>query len=148
MQRTLGCLAVVPVPVVAAISCYALGSGLELALGADRRVIGDNVKLAMPQIRAGLIPRGGGTQRLRALIGPAAASDLMFTGRFVAAAEAQSLGLADEMVAPDEVFSAAMSWARQFRGSDRAALAAVKTALAGDYGTERADIAALLKLRC
>lgn len=143
-QIALGCLAATALPVVAAISCYALGSGLEVALAADRRITGDNAKLGMPQVRDGISPRGGGTQRLRALAGPAVATDLVLTGRFVQADEARALGIVDEVVAPDDVYHTAYCWAEQFQGRDRAAIAAAKAALAGDYATERAEAAGLL----
>ncbi|MGN2636670.1 enoyl-CoA hydratase-related protein [Nocardia takedensis] len=125
IQAALGALARVPQPTVAAITGYALGGGLELALGADRRIIGDNVKLGLPQIKAGLIPLAG-LARLTRLIGAGAARDLVYTGRFVEHAEALSLGLVDEVVAPDEVFAAALRWARQFVDGPARALAAAK----------------------
>ncbi len=88
LQSALGSIADIPKPTVAAITGYALGGGLELALGADRRIVGDNVKLGTPEILLGIIPGGGGTQRLARLVGPAKAKDLVFTGRFVGADEA------------------------------------------------------------
>ncbi|MEV6767905.1 enoyl-CoA hydratase-related protein [Nocardia sp. NPDC051030] len=137
-QSALGCLARLPQPTVAAISGYALGAGLELALGADRRVIGDNVKLGLPQIKAGLIPVSG-IRRLSLLIGPSKAKDLVYTGRFVDPKEAERLGLVDEVVAPDDVFEAALRWARQFVGGPGAALAAAKRVFeAGTHGHDRA----------
>ncbi|WP_019930269.1 enoyl-CoA hydratase-related protein [Nocardia sp. BMG111209] len=138
VQSALGCLARLPQPTVAAVTGYCLGAGLELALGADRRIIGDNVKLGLPQIRAGLLPLAG-IRRLSLLIGPAAAKDLVYTGRFVAAAEAATLGLVDEVVAPDDVHLAALRWARRFVGGPRLALAAAKRVFeAGPHGAERA----------
>jgi len=128
-QAALGCLAAVRRPTVAAISGYALGGGLELALGADRRIVGDNVKLGLPQVRQGLVPGGAGTTRLTALVGPSKAKDLIFTGRFVSAEEALTMGLVDEVVAPDEVYNAAVRWARQFVGGPAAAIAAAKAAV-------------------
>jgi enoyl-CoA hydratase/carnithine racemase len=89
LQSALGSIADIPKPTVAAITGYALGGGLELALGADRRIVGDNIKLGTPEILLGIIPGGGGTQRLARLIGPAKAKDLVFTGRLVGADEAQ-----------------------------------------------------------
>ncbi|WP_227983484.1 enoyl-CoA hydratase-related protein [Nocardia spumae] len=138
LQRALGCLARIPQPTVAAITGYAVGAGLELALGADRRVIGDNVKMGLPQIRAGLIPVAG-IRRLSLIIGPGPAKDLVYTGRFVEAEEAAALGLADEVVPPDDVFAAALRWARQFTAGPARALAAAKQVFeAGPHGLDRA----------
>ena len=94
-------LAAIPKPTVAAITGYALGSGLTLALAADWRVAGDNVKVGATEILAGLIPGGGGPARLARAVGESKAKDLVFSGRFVDAKEALALGLIDEMVAPD-----------------------------------------------
>ncbi|OLF08148.1 enoyl-CoA hydratase [Actinophytocola xinjiangensis] len=116
-------------PTVAAVTGYALGGGLELALCCDRRVLGDNAKVGQPEILLGVIPGAGGTQRLARLVGPSKAKDLLYTGRFVAAAEALAIGLADEVVAPDEVYAAARRWAEQFVNGPARALAAAKTAV-------------------
>lgn len=129
LQSALGSIADIPKPTVAAITGYALGGGLKLALGADRRIVGDNVKLGTPEILLGIIPGGGGTQRLARLVGPAKAKDLVFTGRFVGADEALSIGLVDEVVAPDDVYEAARRWAGQFTGAASRALAAAKAAI-------------------
>lgn len=138
LQTALNCLSAVPQPTVAAISGYALGSGLELALGADRRIVGDNVKLGFPQIDAGLIPLAG-IRRLSLLIGPGAAKDLVYSGRFVEAEEAARLGLVDQVVAPDDVLEAAIAWASRFTDGPARALAAAKAVFeAGPHGHERA----------
>ena len=108
-----GAMATIPKPTVAAITGYALGGGLELALGCDRRIAGDNAKLGQPEILLGVIPGGGGTQRLARLVG-APAKDLIFTGRMVTADEALAMGLVDEVVPADAVFSRAMEYAGQF----------------------------------
>ncbi|NKY86181.1 enoyl-CoA hydratase-related protein [Nocardia veterana] len=138
LQRALGCLARIPQPTIAAITGYAVGAGLELALGADRRLIGDNVKLGLPQIRTGLIPVAG-IRRLVLLVGRAPAEDLVCTGRYVDAEEAAAIGLVDEVVAPDDVFAAALRWARQFNSGPARALAAAKRVFeAGPHGLDRA----------
>lgn len=129
IQEALGAVAAIPQPTVAAISGYALGGGLEIALGADRRIIGDNVKLGLPEVLLGLIPVGGGTARLTRLIGPSKAKDLVYTGRFVEPDEAKEIGLVDEVVAPDEVYNSALAWARQFVNGPARALAAAKAAI-------------------
>jgi enoyl-CoA hydratase len=129
LSACFGAASVIPKPTVAAITGYALGGGLEIALGCDRRICGDNAKLGQPEILLGLIPGGGGTQRLARLIGPARAKDLIYTGRIVDAAEALSIGLVDEIVPPDEVYSAARAWAEQFAEGPALALAAAKRAI-------------------
>jgi enoyl-CoA hydratase/carnithine racemase len=82
-------------PSIAAISGYALGGGLELALGCDFRVAATSARLGQPEILLGIIPGGGGTQRLARLIGPSRAKDLVMTGRQIAAPEALAWGLVD-----------------------------------------------------
>ncbi|WP_299556417.1 enoyl-CoA hydratase-related protein [uncultured Mycolicibacterium sp.] len=124
-------IAALPKPTVAAVSGYALGSGLSLALAADRRISGDNAKFGATEILAGLTPLGGGAARLARAIGAAAAKDLVFTGRFVDAEEALALGLVDEMVAPDDVHRAALSWARRVADHPVQVLAAAKARFAG-----------------
>lgn len=99
-------------PIVAAIDGYALGGGLELALGAGYRIAHVRAKLGFPEINLGLLPGGGGTQRGTRLMGPAAALDLMTSGRSVSAHEALDLGLIDE-VTDGELLSAAISLARR-----------------------------------
>ena len=83
LQSSLGAVARIPKPTVAAITGYALGGGLELALCCDFRVCGDNAKVGQPEILLGIIPGAGGTQRLPRLVGPSRAKDLIFTGRQV-----------------------------------------------------------------
>jgi enoyl-CoA hydratase len=121
----------VPKPTVAAITGYALGGGMEVALGCDRRVCGDNVKLGQPEILLGIIPGGGGTQRMSRLIGPSRTKDLIFTGRMVDAQEALAIGLVDEVVAADEVHATARRWAEKFANGPAIALAAAKKAIDG-----------------
>ena len=129
LQSALGSLSTIPKPVVAAVTGYALGGGLEVALGADRRIAGDNAKLGVPEVLLGVIPGGGGTQSLARLIGPSRAKDMVFTGRFVGAEEALRIGLVDEVVAPDEVYNAARAWAGQFTTGASRALAAAKASI-------------------
>jgi enoyl-CoA hydratase len=124
-------VAEIPKPTVAAITGYALGGGLELALCCDRRVAGDNAKVGQPEILLGVIPGAGGTQRLARLVGPSRAKDIVYTGRFVDAAEALAIGLVDEVVAPDDVYAVAQRWAAQFANGPAQALAAAKIAIDG-----------------
>jgi enoyl-CoA hydratase len=124
-------VAEIPKPTVAAITGYALGGGLELALCCDRRVAGDNAKVGQPEILLGIIPGAGGTQRLPRLVGPSRAKDIVYTGRFVDAGEALHIGLVDEVVAPDGVYEAAWKWASQFTNAAAQALAVAKSAIDG-----------------
>ena len=116
-------------PVVAAITGYALGGGLELALAADFRVAGENARLGQPEILLGIIPGAGGTQRLPRLVGPAKAKDIVFTGRMVAAAEALEIGLVDRVVPDAEVYQAAKGLAGRYVAGAPLALRAAKQAI-------------------
>jgi enoyl-CoA hydratase len=131
-QDAAAAIAAIPKPTVAAITGYALGSGLSLALAADWRVGGDNAKLGFAETLAGLMPGGGATQRLPRLVGVSKATELAFSGRFVDAKEALAMGLLDEMVAPDAVYDAAADWASRFVGGPARALAAAKAAINGE----------------
>ena len=132
LQAALSLIAAIGKPVVAAITGYALGGGLELALTADLRVAGESARLGQPEIQLGIIPGAGGTQRLPRLVGPAKAKDIVFTGRMVKAAEAHAIGLVN-LVAPDEsVYAAALDLVRQYATGPALALRAAKQAI--DYG--------------
>jgi enoyl-CoA hydratase len=131
VSSSLTAVAEIPKPTVAAITGYALGGGYELALCCDRRVAGDNAKVGQPEILLGIIPGAGGTQRLARLVGPARAKDIVYTGRFVDAHEALAIGMVDQVVAPDDVYSAARGWAEQFAEGPAQALAAAKKAIDG-----------------
>ena len=131
-QQAVDALGAVPKPTVAAITGYALGAGLTLALAADWRVSGDNVKFGATEILAGLVPAGDGASRLADAVGDSKAKDLVFSGRFVDAREALQLGLIDEMVAPDAVYDAAVAWAKRFVGYPPEVLAAAKAAFGRD----------------
>src|ERR1700733_9685819 len=85
-------------PVVAAIHGYALGGGLEIAMACHYRIALPGAKVGLPEVLIGILPGGGGTQRLPRLIGPKAALDMIVTGRHVAAPEARKLGLIDEVL--------------------------------------------------
>lgn len=131
-----GAVSTIPKPTVAAITGYALGGGMEVALSCDRRIAGDNAKLGQPEILLGIIPGGGGTQRLARLVGPARAKDLIYTGRFVGAEEALAIGLVDEVVPADKVYERAVEYASQFANGPTAAYAAAKKAIDGGLDTD------------
>jgi len=129
LQSAFSEVARIPKPVVAAVAGYALGGGLELALTADFRVLGDNARVGQPEILLGVIPGAGGTQRLSRLVGTARAKDLVFSGRHVRADEALSMGLASQVVLPDAVYGAALALAERFANGPALALRAAKRAI-------------------
>ena len=129
LQDSFTAVARIGKPVVAAITGYALGGGLELALCADFRVAGEGAKLGQPEILLGLIPGAGGTQRLPRLIGPARAKDIVFTGRFVGAAEALAIGLVDKVVPDSDVYQAAVGLVARYASGPAVALRAAKQAI-------------------
>ena len=151
LQDALNAVAAIPKPVIAAVTGYALGGGLELALCADFRILGESAQVGQPEILLGLIPGAGGTQRLPRLIGPAKAKDLIFTGRFIRAAEALAIGLADKVVPDDDVYAVAGETAAAYATGPAIALAAAKhaidvgleTDLATGLDVERANFAGL-----
>ena len=120
-------------PVVAAIHGYCIGSGLELALLCDLRLAADDAVFAMPEVHLGMIPAAGGSQTLPRHAGPAAALDLLLTGRRVSAPEALALGLVTRLVPAAELAAAARSLARQLAqtGRERHIIASVKAAIRG-----------------
>jgi enoyl-CoA hydratase/carnithine racemase len=134
LQAAFTAVARIPKPVVAAITGYALGGGLELALTADFRVVGENAKLGQPEILLGLIPGAGGTQRLPRLIGPARAKDLVYSGRFVGAPEALAIGLADRIAPDGSVYETARELVARYATGPALALRAAKQAI--DTGLE------------
>jgi enoyl-CoA hydratase/carnithine racemase len=134
LQSALTAVARIPKPVVAAVTGYALGGGCELALCADIRIAGAGATLGQPEVLLGIIPGAGGTQRLTRLVGPAKAKDIIFTGRFVPAEEALTIGLVDKVVPDDQVYDAALTWARQFVAGPAVALRAAKESI--DRGLE------------
>ncbi|HET6299712.1 MAG TPA: enoyl-CoA hydratase-related protein [Kribbella sp.] len=138
LQTALSAVAAIPKPTVAAITGYALGGGCELTLCADFRIAADDAKLGQPEILLGVIPGAGGTQRLSRLIGASKAKDIIYTGRFVDAAEALQLGLVDKVVPAAEVYDAAVAWASQFSRGAALALRAAKEAIDSGLGVDLA----------
>ncbi len=114
---------------IAAVNGYALGGGLELALGADLRYLAEDALVGQPEIKLGVIPGAGGTQRLTRLLGPGRAGELVYTGRQLRPEEASQLGLAERVVPAADVFEVAVADAREFARGPREALAAAKEAI-------------------
>ncbi|HEU4349823.1 MAG TPA: enoyl-CoA hydratase-related protein [Actinoplanes sp.] len=129
----------IPKPTVAAITGYALGGGCELALACDWRVVAEDAKLGQPEIKLGIIPGAGGTQRLARLIGPARAKDVIFSGRMVEAGEALRIGLADRVVPAADVYSTAVELLRPYATGPALALRAAKLAIDGGLDRDLAS---------
>ena len=121
-------------PVIACVNGVALGGGCELALACTFRIASDRAKLGLPELKLGLIPGYGGTQRLPRLIGRSAALRLMLTGAAVDAAEALRLGLVDEVVSAGELMTRARAIAELIAGMAPLAISAVVQAVACGEG--------------
>ncbi len=120
-HAALNAVAAIPRFVIAAVSGYALGGGCELALACDYRIISERSVFGQPEVLLGIIPGGGGTQRLSRLVGPSRAKEMMVTGRQVKADDALRIGLADELVASDALHERALELATEVaRGALRA----------------------------
>ncbi len=125
----LNAVAAIPRATIAAVAGFALGGGCELALACDLRVAATTARFGQPEILLGIIPGGGGTQRLARLVGPAKAKDLIFSGRQVRADEALAIGLVDRVVEPDVLHAEARGWAVELAGGAVAAQALAKAAI-------------------
>jgi len=132
-QQTFAKLDTLPIPSIAVINGYAFGGGLELALACTFRIATRNAKLGLPEIKLGLIPGYGGTQRLPRVVGEARALEMIMTGRTVDAEEAERIGLVSRLVDGDPL-AAGIAFAGQFTRFSLPALgfarAAVQRALA------------------
>jgi len=138
-HRALDAVAAIPRFVIAAVSGYALGGGCELALACDYRIAGERAVFGQPEILLGIVPGGGGTQRLPRLVGPSRAKELMITGRQVKSDEALSIGLADEVVPNDALLARALTLAAEVARGALVAQALVKQAVDEGLSTDLAD---------
>jgi len=112
-QELFSCVENLPVPVIAAVNGYALGGGLELALACNIRVAAKEAKFGAPEVKLGIIPGDGGTQRLPRLIGLGRAMEMVITGDFVDAEEAYRIGLVNRVVPGEELMEAVMGLAKK-----------------------------------
>lgn len=142
-HTALDAVAAIPRMVIAAVSGFALGGGCELALACDYRLAGEKAVFGQPEVLLGIIPGGGGTQRLSRLVGAARAKMLMATGRQVRADEALRIGLADEVVPNDELHARALALAAELAAGAVQAQALIKRAV--DVGVD-GDLGAGLAL--
>jgi enoyl-CoA hydratase/carnithine racemase len=121
-------------PTIAAVHGYALGGGLELAMGADFRYLAEDAQVGQPEILLGLIPGAGGTQRLARIVGYQRAKELILTGRQVSADEALDIGLADKVLPTEDLLEATLRDAREWATRPTRAIAAAKRALNAGFG--------------
>jgi len=133
-QATFDRLTTLPIPSVAIINGFAFGGGLELAMACTFRIATANAKMGLPEIKLGLIPGYGGTQRLPRLVGEGRAMEMIMTGRFVDASEAAESGLVNRLVDDGaDALAAGKAFAREFSGYSlpvlRYARAAVSSAM-------------------
>jgi enoyl-CoA hydratase len=118
-----------PRPVIAMINGFALGGGCELALACDIRIAADSARLGQPEVNLGIIPGGGGTQRLPRLVGTGAAYRLLFTGDIIGAEEALRIGLVDEVVPAAKLEEQVMTLAASIAEKSPVALQLIKEAV-------------------
>lgn len=122
-------IAAFPRPTIAAIDGYALGGGLELALACDVRVATPDASLGLPEVTLGVIPGGGGTQRLQSIVGAGLARELVLTGRIIDADEAEQIGLLNRVVDPEAFDEEIQSLAKEITSNAPVAVELAKRGL-------------------
>ena len=134
LQEAIALLESLEKPTIAAVHGYALGGGLELAMGADFRYLAEDALVGQPEIQLGIIPGAGGTQRLPRLVGFQRAKEMILSGRQVGAEEALSIRLADKVAPSAELLDLAMADAAELATRATKAVAAAKTAMNQGFG--------------
>ena len=132
-------LARVRKPIIAAVAGFALGGGCELAMMCDLIIAGDNAKFGQPEIKLGVIPGIGGTQRLTRAVGKAKAMDLILTGRMMDAAEAERSGLVARVVPAARLMEEAIKVAETIAAMSQPSLLAAKEAVNRSFETSLAE---------
>ena len=138
-QSTFAKLDQLRVPSVALINGYAFGGGLELALASTFRLATPRAAVALPEIKLGLMPGYGGTQRLPRIVGEARALEMIMTGRTVRAEEAQAIGLVHRLVSEDNRLAEAFAFAREFSKFSLVALGYAREAVQRALSTTLQD---------
>jgi enoyl-CoA hydratase/carnithine racemase len=131
LRRALRAIEAAPQVFVAAVNGAALGGGLELALACDLRVASDAAQLGLPEVSLGIIPGGGGTQRLARLVGVSRAKDLVLTARRMGAAEALAMGLVAQLAPPQRLLAEALALAERVARNAPISLRQAKRAIDG-----------------
>ena len=126
-------------PVIAAVNGFALGGGCELAMMCDFIIAGDKAKFGQPEIKLGILPGAGGSQRLTRFVGKSKAMEMCLTGRMMDAEEAERAGLASRVVPADELLEDALKTAAAIAGMGRPATYMVKESVNRSYETTMAE---------
>jgi enoyl-CoA hydratase len=134
VNRTQAMIESTPKPVIAAVNGFALGGGCELMMSCDIRIASSTAKFGQPEINLGIIPGGGGTQRLARLIGTGRAKELVFTGELIDAQRAYEIGLVNKVVPPEKLMEEAQKIASKIAKQSLPILKLAKEAL--NYGYE------------
>ena len=142
-HAALNAVAALPCFTIAAVSGFALGGGCELAMACDYRIASTKAVFGQPEILLGIIPGGGGTQRLPRLVGASRAKEIMVTGRQVKADEALNIGLANEVVEPDALMARALELANSVASGATVATGLIKRAVDEGMQTDLAQGLAL-----
>ena len=126
-------------PIIAAVAGYALGGGCEFALACDFIIAAENAKFALPEVTLGIIPGGGGTQRMARAIGKAKAMEMILTGRMMDAAGAERLGLVARVVPLENLMAEALDTAEKIAALSQPVIASAKRAVNAAFETPLAD---------
>ncbi|MFK5953334.1 MAG: enoyl-CoA hydratase-related protein [Desulfobacterium sp.] len=122
-------LQAMPKPVIAAVNGFALGGGTEIALACDFIYASETAQFGLPEINLGIIPGYGGTQRLARLIGKNKAKEMIFTGKFINAAEAEKMGIVNRVLSQELLMNEVMKTAKTIASKGRVAVKAAKQAI-------------------
>ncbi len=136
-QQTFSDLENLNIPVIAAVNGFALGGGLELALSCDFIFASEKARFGLPECTLGLMPGFGGSVRLARAVGSSMAKQMTFTGDMVGAEQAKTMGLVNEVFAPEELLEGANRVAKTISLRAPLALAAIKNTIQDTYGVER-----------
>ena len=151
IQRLADTVEAFPKPLIVAIHGFCMGGGLEIALACDIRIAAEDARIGLPEVRIGILPGGGGTQRLPRVVGPGRARLMIFSGEPITGRRAAEWGLVEEAVAPAEVFDRAAAIASALAAQSPHSLAVIKALLRETSGAPlrdglRTETAALARL--
>src|SRR5439155_310525 len=139
IQRLADHVEAFPKPLIVAIHGFCMGGGLEIALACDIRIAAEDAQIGLPEVRIGILPGGGGTQRLPRAVGPGRARLMIFSGEPISGRRAAEWGLVEEVVAPAEVFDTAAAIARTLAAQSPYVLAVIKALLRETSGAPLRD---------